>query len=183
MLTTTTCCALASSFLATRPNAVTLMRPRVADVVMLDVPMTVALGTAAVGVAALGFGLSSQDNDSDSGETDSATRIAELQNRIRDARTSTAVTYRERPDVDNPEPAPEAQLRRERVLLRAQSMLDEARQAVQEGLDEAILNEDYDTAEDCLIMLEKMKPLPTGIDLTTESADYKRWLDSSPRRA
>ena len=80
---------------------------RIRRVDMLDTPILLdaALGTAViVGVAALGVSLSSED----AAEEGSTRSIAELQSRIADARTSTAVAYRE-VSANDAEPAPEAQ--------------------------------------------------------------------------
>ena len=151
---------------------------------MLDAP-------AALGVvlfAGTAVALTNLADDSAEEEVDSATRIAALQSRIQTARTSSAITYRE-VEVDPTTTAdagpadPDALKRREEVLSRAQEMLDGARLALQDGLDEAVRNQDYDTAEEYLEMLEKMKPLPPGIDYASPPPGYKRWLESSPRRA
>ena len=120
------------------------------------------------------FNEAEEDVDADS----DSLRIAGLEERIQQARSSSALTYREvssrgveASDDD------EAQQRRATVLARAQTMLDGAREAVQEGLDEAIRNKDYEAAEEYLEVLEKLRPLPSGIVPTNELVDYKRWLD------
>ena len=101
--------------------------------------------------------------------------MASLQDRIQNARASNALTFREvEPGASNSD---DAQVRRQRVIERAQGMLDGAREAVQEGLEDAIRNEDYDAIEEYLEVLEKLKPLPTGIVPTNDEPDYKRYLD------
>ena len=149
---------------------------------MLDFPVA-AVGLAVVAGAAVALsGLT--DNGA---EDDESARIAGLQSRLQDARASTAMTYREvdrGSDTDVKLDDAEAEQRREQVLARAQEMLDGARVALQEGLDEAVRSQDYDTAEEYLEMLEKLKPLPPGIVPTSPpTPGYKRWLDSGPRRS
>ena len=142
---------------------------------MLDLDNVPVLGIGLLGVGTLGLLVASGAfNDDDAAEN--AARVADLQDRIQTARTTAAQTYREieRSEEALPE---EARARRERVRARAQEMLDGARQAVQEGLDEALATEDYDAAEEFVQMLEKLRPLPTGIVPTSEEADYKRWID------
>ena len=172
--------AAASAFIAHPQPPVQARRASIAT--MLEVEPAEIAGILGITSAALlglrfvpGSPFYEADDETDA-DSDSA-RIAGLEDRIRQARASQAQTYREVGAGGTEDTSDEAQLRRQRVLARAQGMLDGAREAVQEGLDEALLNQDYDTAEEYLQMLEKMRPLPTGIVPTSDGADFKRWLD------
>ena len=141
---------------------------------MLEAP---ALLAGAAAGALLGIGLTRPWEDATGAEADESAARGLLEDRINAARSSTALTYRESDEPRMPNMSGEALERRANVLSRAQGMLDGARQTVQEALDEAVFNKDYEAAEEYVELLEKMRPLPQGIVPTSVEADYKRWVD------
>ena len=142
-------------------------------------------------VAAVGLNLSRGHRESSTREQ---TDIKEV---IRATRETSALTYGDAhaagPHAADPlsetdaseEKAREAQRRERRRLAldRAQNMLDAARDDVQGLLEEAVRMDDPQTAQECARLLEKMRPLPEGIALTSrDQPDYKRWLDPDALR-
>ena len=132
--------AAASAFVAHPQLPVQVRRTSVATMLEADpAEIAGALGITSAALLGLRFVPGSPFYDA-SNETDAdsdSARIAGLEDRIRQARASQAQTYREVGIGGTEDTSDEAQLRRQRVLARAQGMLDGARAAVQEGLDEA----------------------------------------------
>ena len=149
---------------------------RAPKLAMLDAPV-MAVGFVAIGVAA-GIGAVVLGADESDEASSDDVRLADLQSRLMDARSSNALTYKE-VDVDTAAVADDDEaLQRQRLVReRAQSMLDGARAAIKEGLDEAVLNKDVEAAEEYLEMLQKLEPLPGGIQANGLKPDYKVWLD------
>lgn len=122
---------------------------RAGEPLAIDAPVA---GVAVFVGAATAFGL--QQSSSSPENVDADARMAGLQSRLDDARSSTATTYREVTPSDvlgeqlDFHVLGEQQQRRARVLARAQEMLDGARETVQQGLDEAIAAKDYESAEE-----------------------------------
>ena len=148
-----------------------------------------------IGVAAavaIGMNLSRSHRAGEDGELRSGKK-ASIKEAILTSRASSALTYGDahagKPAVlgtDASEEIAHESQRRERrrlALGRAQSMLDAARDDVQDLLEEAVRMDDRETAVECARLLEKMRPLPEGIALTSrDPPDYKRWLDPDALR-
>ena len=56
-------------------------------------------------------------------------------------------------------------------------MLGEVQQRLEEGLEEAIVNNDNEAAAEYQEELQRLRPLPETVAPVSGNADYKRWID------
>jgi len=181
LLVASTLAAAAAAYHAPAPAVHACTRRRWAPPALaLDAPtLALGVGTAvAVAVAVDRGGVEEKMFGTEEKVEADVANLADLQSRLTDARASGALTYREvEVEGASVEDDDEVLQRRKQVRARAEAMLDRTREALQEGLDEAVLNQDQETAEEYMEMLQKLEPLPSGIVPTTTEPDYKRWLD------
>ena len=145
---------------------------------MMDVDFGSPAVVAALGAAAAGAFAASQF--ADNGES---TEEITIQDRIREARSTSALSYREVEATPlDPATAAERDERRRKVRERAQSMLSDARVTVEEALEEAIATGDAEGEEEYRTLLAKLAPLPEGVTPTNEQPDFKRWIDPNSLR-
>ena len=169
---------------ASNAGATQLMHRRVdhigGDPSMVDLPRPEELALGATAVALMYVGNSGVRAFRSSREQ--ASVDADLRERLRKATFTQAQTYREVPQQEvSPEVAAERLERRRAVLARAESMLDGVRRDVRTGLEEARLNNDQETIAEYEELLGKLNPLPEGIVPTSETPDFKRWIDPERR--
>ena len=162
------------------PLRTAAMRP----VIRITTPMMdVDFGSPAV-VAALSAaaaaGAFAASQFADNGES---TEEITIQDRIREARSTSALSYREVEATPlDPATAAERDERRRKVRERAQSMLSDARVTVEEALEEAIATGDAEGEEEYRTLLAKLAPPPEGVTPTNEQPDFKRWIDPNSLR-
>ncbi|KAL1511040.1 hypothetical protein AB1Y20_005865 [Prymnesium parvum] len=114
----------------------------------------------------------------------------QIRRRIELARSSRAPAYRSVAPATEPTPdrrlTPEEEVERAERRQRAQEltrrMLDDVRERLEAGLEEALLNEDDETASEYKEELQRLQPLPEDVSLLNEEADFKRWIDPSSLR-
>jgi hypothetical protein len=176
----------------TIPHSVCVARRAQAPFMAFADDALVPLGTTAA-VALLGAAavLASGGNNKEAGVADSAFGISigrpDLQSKIARARSSAAQTYRfvdeeEEDETLTPEMQAERKARRQRTAAMAEAMLEEALNAVRDGLEEARLMGDDDSVTEYEALLERMRTnLPGSIVPTTPAPDFKRWLDPERR--
>ena len=104
---------------------------------------------------------------------------AAVQDHIDWARTSQAPAYVQTTAVDVGPIDEEVRERRRTSSLAAEQMLSDVLVSTEAGLKEALQNGDYESAAEFEADLERVRPLPNGIQLDSrpKPADYKRWLD------
>ena len=143
---------------------------------MLEAPEVALVGGCAVAVALLVW-----PNKAAAPTANEASSDRKIQDRIRQASATGATAYREiqSPPAEalSPEAEAERQERRRAVEARAYAMIDTMRSDAQSGLDEAMRDNDEETAAEYQELLDQLSPLPPGIVPTSKPADYKRWID------
>lgn len=103
-----------------------------------------------------------------------------LLDRIQRARSTSAPAYQEvtQPVRQlSPEEEDARQERRQRELALSRAMLDEVSERLEDGLQEALLNDDDEMIAEYREELGRLRPLPGNVALVGEEADYKRWID------
>ena len=64
----------------------------------------------------------------------------------------------------------------------SRAMLDEVSERLEDGLQEALLNEDAEIAAEYQEELSRLRPLPGNVARVSEEPDYKRWMDPNSLR-
>lgn len=170
------------------PHARPLVRPLAREPVMTAPPVDIPWGIVAVaGVACGSVAIGLGSGTSWDANVDGTGISGPLQDRIRSRASTAAPTYRQvdavEPSALTEEAEEETRQRKERERRMARAMLREVQEDYEEALEAALMNDDYEAADEYKALLREIAmPLPPTVVQTSDKPDFKKWLDPDTLR-